>query len=74
MFHSQYTEQLIDRKSEAIVRFCRQRLEGFLLEEISELIEILRLSIAEMNPLMQPAIQKICETASVPFIKLRTSD
>ncbi|CAD8169691.1 unnamed protein product [Paramecium pentaurelia] len=74
MFHSPYTEQLTDRKSEAIVRFCRQRSGGFLLEEMQELIEILRLSIAENNELMQPAIQKICETASVPFIKLRTSD
>ena len=47
MFRSKYTEQLVDRKAETIVRFCRLRSNGFLLEEINELIEILRLAIEE---------------------------
>ena len=74
MFRSKYTEQLVDRKAETIVRFCRLRSNGFLLEEINELIEILRLAIDEKNEHMNTAIEKICETASVPFVKLRTSD
>jgi len=50
------------------------RSDGFLLEELNELIEILSLAIAENNTLMHPAVEKICETASKPFVKLRTSD
>lgn len=74
MFHSPYTKELTDRKADTIIRFCRQRTEGFLLEEINQLISILELSIAENDSLMHPAIEKICETASKPFVKLRTSD
>lgn len=37
MFTSQYTEQLADRKAEIIVRFCRQRKDGFYYEEILEI-------------------------------------
>jgi hypothetical protein len=34
MFSSPYTEQLGDRKAQMIIRFCRQRKDGFLYEEI----------------------------------------
>lgn len=48
MFHSQYTDQLADRKADIIVRFCRARKEGFFYEEINELLAIVELAIHDL--------------------------
>lgn len=87
MFKSQYTDQLADRKADIIVRFCRGRKDGFYYEEINEVLELVDLAIKDLivNKYhigitlfriieMTTAIQKICEVASMPFIRLKTSD
>ncbi|KRX04785.1 Armadillo-type fold [Pseudocohnilembus persalinus] len=77
MFESQYTEQLNDRKANAIVRFCRERRDGFYYEELESLCKMLKYAINDLQqgiPEMAQSISKICEVASLPFKKTKASD
>jgi hypothetical protein len=77
MFESQYTEQLSDRKANAIVRFCRERKDGFFYEELEALCRMVNYAIADLKSgvyEMAGAIVKITEVASLPFKKNKASD
>ena len=77
MFESQYTEQLQDRKANAIVRFCKERKDGFYYEELQSLIKMVNYSIADLKAgvlEMANAIVKIQEVAGLPFKMNKTSD
>lgn len=49
MFESQYTEQLNDRKANAIIRFCRERKEGFYYEELESLCKMVNYAINDLR-------------------------
>mmetsp|Transcript_35571 Transcript_35571/g.32054 ORF Transcript_35571/g.32054 Transcript_35571/m.32054 type:complete len:196 (+) Transcript_35571:57-644(+) len=77
MFESTYTEQLYDRKANYILKFCKQRKDGFFFEEIQDITKIIEYSIKDLNEgvmEMRNAIKKIAEIASMPFLKRKSSD
>lgn len=77
MFESEYTEQLGDRKASAIVRFCKERSDGFYYQEIEALCKMVEYAIRDLKAgvmEMTAAIQKLCETSSIPFKKVKASD
>jgi hypothetical protein len=77
MFESKYTEMLGDRKASAIVRFCKERSDGFYYEEIESLCKMVEYAIRDLRAgviEMTSALQKLCETSSVPFKKTKASD
>ena len=77
IFESQYTEQLADRKANAIIKFCRERKDGFYYKELQNLIKMVNYSVQDLNTgviEMNQALRYICESASYPFKKNRASD
>ena len=77
IFESQYTEQLLDRKANAIIKFCRERKDGFYYQELSNLIKMVNYAIKDLNEGVQEMNQSlkcICECAAFPFKKIRASD
>ena len=77
IFESQYTEQLNDRKANAIIKFCRDRKDGFYYQELSNLIKMVNFAINDLNEGVQEmnqSLKSICECASFPFKKIRASD
>ncbi len=72
MFESQYTEELNDRKANIIVRFCRDRKDGFYYHELQSLCKMVRYALRDLKKgviEMSTAIQKICQTGGQPFKK-----
>lgn len=49
MFESKYTEQLGDRKASAIIRFCKERADGFYYEEIEHLCKMVEYAIRDLK-------------------------
>lgn len=77
MFESQYTEQLSDRKANSVIKFCRERKDGFYYEELDCLCKMVNYLIRDLKNGVQEmatAIIKICEVASLPFKKTKASD
>ncbi|EAR84467.2 hypothetical protein TTHERM_00691650 (macronuclear) [Tetrahymena thermophila SB210] len=67
MFESEYTEQLGDRKASSIIRFCKERSDGFYYQEIEALCKMVEYAIADLKKgvvEMTAAIQKLCETST----------
>jgi hypothetical protein len=78
IFESPYTEQLNDRKANAIIKFCKERRDGFYYEELTNLIKMVNYAVRDLIDVgvveMNNALRAICECASAPFKKNRTSD
>lgn len=77
IFESQYTEQLTDRKANAIIKFCRERKGGFFYQELGNLIKMVNYAIQDLNAgilEMNQSLKFICECAALPFKKIRASD
>ena len=49
LIRSTYTEQLYDRKASYILKFCKERKEGFFYEEIPALREIVETVINDLK-------------------------
>lgn len=77
IYESPYTEQLNDRKANAIIKFCRERKDGFFYQELGNLIKMVEYAIKDLNEgvlEMNQSLKYICECASFPFKKIRASD
>ncbi len=77
IFESQYTEQLNDRKANSIIKFCRERKDGFFYQELSNLIKMVNYAVKDLNDGVQEmnqSLKHICECAAFPFKKIRASD
>ena len=77
IFESQYTEQLSDRKANAIKKFCLERKDGFYYHELKNLIKMVVYGIEDLNKgvmEMNQALKNICDCASLPFKKNQASD
>jgi len=49
LLRSVYTEQLYDRKATMIIKFCKERKDGFYYDEIPGLCEILETIINDLK-------------------------
>lgn len=49
LLRSTYTEQLYDRKANYIIKFCRERKDGFYYDEIPDLREIVETTISDLK-------------------------
>ena len=49
LIRSAYTEQLYDRKANAILKFCRERKDGFYYDEITGLQEVVETIIHDLK-------------------------
>lgn len=77
IFESSYTEQLHDRKANAIIKFCRERKDGFFYQELGNLIKMVNYAIKDLNEgvlEMNQSLKYICDCSSFPFKKIRASD
>eukprot|EP00933_Yihiella_yeosuensis_P051013 TRINITY_DN48845_c0_g1_i1.p1 TRINITY_DN48845_c0_g1~~TRINITY_DN48845_c0_g1_i1.p1 ORF type:complete len:918 (-),score=169.33 TRINITY_DN48845_c0_g1_i1:302-3055(-) len=74
---SRYTLELVDRHVAAIRRLCKTCCNGFLLQHLEPLVELLRLAVqrfSEGQDEMAPAICEFTRVASQPFVSCKTSD
>jgi len=77
MFESQYTAQISDRKANAIVRFCRERSEGFFYDELTAVIKMTQYAIADLKSgviEMKQAIEQVLEVSKLRFRRKKASD
>ena len=49
LFESEYTEQLYDRKATTILKFCKERKEGFYYDEIEDLTKIIQYAVRDLG-------------------------
>ena len=49
LFESEYTEQLYDRKATTILKFCKERKEGFCYDEIEDLTKIIQYVVRDLG-------------------------
>ena len=49
LFESEYTEQLYDRKANTILKFCKERKEGFYYDEIEDLTKIIQYTVRDLG-------------------------
>ena len=49
LFESDYTDQLYDRKANAIIKFCKERKDGVFYDEIENVTKIARYAVRDLN-------------------------
>eukprot|EP00403_Amphidinium_massartii_P040011 CAMPEP_0178437310 /NCGR_PEP_ID=MMETSP0689_2-20121128/34918_1 /TAXON_ID=160604 /ORGANISM="Amphidinium massartii, Strain CS-259" /LENGTH=949 /DNA_ID=CAMNT_0020059491 /DNA_START=52 /DNA_END=2901 /DNA_ORIENTATION=- len=74
---SKYTVDLIDRHVGAVRKICKTCKQGFLLQHLDQLCEVLFLIVqrfGEGKREFAPAICEFARVASLPFVSCKTSD